>query len=232
MASIRANCRKVMCIGRNYADHITELNNVRPKQPFFFLKPPSSILLPNSGPVLRPKGVSLHYEVELALVIGKTLRDHDPADEQGALDAISAYILAIDLTARNIQDASKKAGLPWSIAKGFDTFLPISSLIPKSRIPDPHNATLHLSVDGQLRQRDNTNLMLYRIPRQLADISRVMTLEPGDLVLTGTPKGVGEVRDGQVMTAGIEVGGREVEEGRIEVVVRDRVDGRFEFGGF
>ncbi|EEQ88557.1 hypothetical protein RJZ56_000303 [Blastomyces dermatitidis] len=232
MASIRANCRKVMCIGRNYADHITELNNVRPKQPFFFLKPPSSILLPNSGPVLRPKGVSLHYEVELALVIGKTLRDHDPADEQGALDAISAYALAIDLTARNIQDASKKAGLPWSIAKGFDTFLPVSALIPKSRIPDPHNATLHLSVDGELRQRDNTNLMLYRIPRQLADISRVMTLEPGDLVLTGTPKGVGEVRDGQVMTAGIEVGGKEVGEGRIEVVVKDRVDGRFEFGGF
>ncbi|PGH05431.1 hypothetical protein GX51_02955 [Blastomyces parvus] len=232
MASIRANCRKVMCIGRNYADHITELNNVRPKQPFFFLKPPSSILLPNSGPVLRPKGVSLHYEVELALVIGKTLRDHDPADEQGALDAISAYALAIDLTARNIQDASKKAGLPWSIAKGFDTFLPISGVIPKSRIPDPHNATLHLSVDGELRQRDNTNLMLYRIPRQLADISRVMTLEPGDLVLTGTPKGVGEVRDGQVMTAGIEVGGKEVEEGRIEVVVKDRLDGRFEFGGF
>ncbi|KAL2368887.1 hypothetical protein RJ035_002347 [Blastomyces gilchristii] len=232
MASIRANCRKVMCIGRNYADHITELNNVRPKQPFFFLKPPSSILLPNSGPVLRPKGVSLHYEVELALVIGKTLRDHDLADEQGALDAISAYALAIDLTARNIQDASKKAGLPWSIAKGFDTFLPVSALIPKSRIPDPHNATLHLSVDGELRQRDNTNLMLYRIPRQLADISRVMTLEPGDLVLTGTPKGVGEVRDGQVMTAGIEVGGKEVGEGRIEVVVKDRVDGRFEFGGF
>ncbi|OAX83281.1 hypothetical protein ACJ72_02354 [Emergomyces africanus] len=232
MASIRANCRKVMCIGRNYADHITELNNVRPKQPFFFLKPPSSILLPNSGPVLRPKGVKLHYEVELALVMGKTLRDHDPEDERGALDAISAYTLAIDLTARNIQDASKKAGLPWSIAKGFDTFLPISSLIPKSHIPDPHNATLHLSVDGQLRQRDNTNLMLYRIPRQLADISRVMTLEPGDLVLTGTPKGVGEVSDGQVMTAGIEVGGKEIEEGRIEVVVRDRVDGRFEFGGF
>ncbi|KAG5290076.1 fumarylacetoacetate hydrolase [Histoplasma ohiense] len=232
MASIRANCRKVMCIGRNYADHITELNNVRPKQPFFFLKPPSSILLPNSGPVLRPKGVSLHYEVELGLVIGKTLRDHDPADERGALDAISAYTLAIDLTARNIQDASKKAGLPWSIAKGFDTFLPISSVIPKSCIPDPHNATLHLYVDDQLRQRDNTNLMLYRIPRQLADISRVMTLEPGDLVLTGTPKGVGEVRDGQVMTAGIEVGGREVEEGKIEVMVRDRVDGRYEFAEF
>ncbi|PGH15637.1 hypothetical protein AJ79_02230 [Helicocarpus griseus UAMH5409] len=230
MASIRANCRKVMCIGRNYADHITELNNVRPKQPFFFLKPPSSILLPNSGPVLRPKGVKLHYEVELGLVMGKMLRDHDPADEKGALDAIFGYTLAIDLTARNIQDASKKAGLPWSIAKGFDTFLPISNLIPKQAIPDPHNAMLHLSVNGQLRQRDNTNLMLYRIPRQLADISRVMTLEPGDLVLTGTPKGVGEVKEGDVMEAGIEVDGKQVEGGRIELEVRDRVEGRFEFG--
>ncbi|EEH37770.2 fumarylacetoacetate hydrolase domain-containing protein [Paracoccidioides lutzii Pb01] len=213
-------------------DHITELNNVRPKQPFFFLKPSTSILPPNSGPVLRPKGVKLHYEVELALVIGKTLRDLDPLDERYALDAISAYALAIDLTARNIQDSAKKAGLPWSIAKGFDTFLPISSLIPKSRITDPHNATLHLSVDGQLCQRDNTNLMLYRIPRQLADISSVMTLEPGDLVLTGTPKGVGEVVGGQVMKAGIEVDGVEVEEGGIEVEVRDRTEGRFEFAGF
>ncbi|KAI5301198.1 hypothetical protein KEM56_001898 [Ascosphaera pollenicola] len=88
MASIKANCRKVMCIGRNYAEHITELNNTRPKQPFFFLKPPSSILITGSGPILRPPSVSLHYEVELGLIIGKTLRDLDPNDEKAALDAI------------------------------------------------------------------------------------------------------------------------------------------------
>ncbi|GFG05981.1 uncharacterized hydrolase C21C3.09c [Aspergillus udagawae] len=227
-ASIRANCKKVICIGRNYADHITELNNAKPKQPFFFLKPPSSILLPREGPILRPKGVSLHYEVELALVMGKTVRDLDPNDEKGALDAIRSYLVAIDMTGRNVQDEAKKKGLPWSIAKGFDTFLPISEEIPKSRIPDPHNAFLRLSVGSQLRQADSTGLMLYRIPRQLAEISRVMTLEKGDLVLTGTPKGVGEVKAGDVMKASIEVDGKEIEEGRIEVEVKDR-EGRYEY---
>ncbi|EFE44848.1 hypothetical protein TRV_00399 [Trichophyton verrucosum HKI 0517] len=228
MASIRANCRKIVCIGRNYADHIAELNNSKPKQPFFFLKPPSSLLIPGAGPVLRPKGVKLHYEVELGLIMGSRLRDHDPKDVKGALDSIAGYVVAIDMTARNVQDSAKRAGLPWSIAKGFDTFSPISSLISKSAIPDPHNATLHLEVDGVSKQLDNTGLMIYKIPRQLADISRVMTLDPGDLVLTGTPKGVGEVTNGQVMTAGIRVDGKEIEEGRLKVMVKDR-EGRYEF---
>jgi acylpyruvate hydrolase len=137
------------------------------------------------------------------------------------------YLLAIDMTARNVQDEAKKKGLPWSIAKGFDTFCPISELIPKSAIPDPHNAFLRLSVGDQVKQADSTNLMLYQIPRQLADISRVMTLEPGDLVLTGTPKGVGQVKNGDVMRAEIEVDGKKVES--IEVAVRDRSEGRYAF---
>ncbi|KAK1140540.1 hypothetical protein N8T08_010286 [Aspergillus melleus] len=87
-AAFKAQCRKVICIGRNYADHITELNNTKPKQPFFFLKPASAILCPGEGPVLRPRGTNLHYEVELGLVMGKTVRDLDPNDEKGALDAI------------------------------------------------------------------------------------------------------------------------------------------------
>ena len=108
-----------MCIGRNYADHVKELNNQRPKQPFFFLKPSSSILLPNEGPILRPRGVNLHYEIELGLVIGKTVRDLDPNDHKGALDAIESYLLTIDMTGRNVQDEAKKKGLPWSIAPVF-----------------------------------------------------------------------------------------------------------------
>ncbi|KAF1989652.1 hypothetical protein K402DRAFT_390613 [Aulographum hederae CBS 113979] len=227
-ATVARNCRKVMCIGRNYADHIKELNNARPKQPFFFLKPPSSILLPNSGPIVRPKGVIMHYEVELGLVIGKTVRDLDPADEQGALDAIDGYLLAIDMTARNVQDEAKKKGLPWSIAKGFDTFMPISNLIRKSRIPNPQNAHLWLSVNDQMKQSDNTDLMLFRIPRQLSDISRVMTLDAGDIILTGTPKGVGPVGTGDIMRAGLKVNGRDIEEARIEVEVVDR-EGPYEF---
>ncbi|KAL1311688.1 hypothetical protein AAFC00_001792 [Neodothiora populina] len=220
--AIRSSCRKVMCIGRNYADHVKELNNQRPKQPFFFLKPSSSILLPGQGPILRPRGVNLHYEVELGLVIGKTVRDLDPEDHQGAMDAIESYLLTIDMTGRNVQDEAKKKGLPWSIAKGFDTFLPIAGPIAKSAIPDPHNVLLHLSVNGELKQSDNTELMLFRIPRQLSDISKVMTLEKGDIVLTGTPKGVGPVTTGDVITAGLSVNGKELEEAKLEVKVADR----------
>lgn len=132
------------------------------------------------------------------------------------------------MTARNVQDEAKKKGLPWSIAKGFDTFLPISNFISKKQIPDPHKAFLWLSVNNQMKQSDNTDLMLYRIPRQLSDISRVMTLEKGDIVLTGTPKGVGPVQTGDVMRAGIKVDGKDVEEASLEVPVEDR-GGLYEF---
>ncbi|RYP54960.1 hypothetical protein DL768_000276 [Monosporascus sp. mg162] len=212
---------KVVCIGRNYADHITELNSARPKQPFFFLKPPSSILPPGAGPVIRPKGVDLHYEVELALIIGKQLRDFEASDEKGALDAIESYALSIDMTARNVQNEAKKKGLPWDIAKGFDTFLPISNIISKPAIPDPHSIELYLTVNNEVKQQDSTELMLFRLPRILSDISKVMTLEQGDIVLTGTPKGVGPVVPGDVMRAGIKVGGKELEEAKIEVKVEE-----------
>jgi acylpyruvate hydrolase len=135
------------------------------------------------------------------------------------------YILAIDLTARNVQEEAKKKGLPWSIAKGFDTFCPISNIIPKSAIPDPHNATIWLNVNDEARQNDSTELMLFRIPRQLQDISRVMTLEKGDIVLTGTPKGVGTVVEGDILTCGLSVGGKEVEEARIQVKVESKGGG-------
>lgn len=215
-----------MCIGRNYADHVKELNNQRPKQPFFFLKPPSSILLPNEGPILRPAGVNLHFEVELGIIIGKTVKDLDEHDTAGWMDAIDSYLLTIDMTGRNVQEEAKKRGLPWSIAKGFDTFLPIAGPIEKSKIEDPHNVDLWLSVNGDVKQSDNTELMLFRIGRQLSDISKVMTLEKGDIVLTGTPKGVGTVVTGDVIEAGLKVGGQEVS--KIKVDVKDR-DGPYEF---
>lgn len=226
-------------------DHVTELNNQRPKQPFFFLKPPSSILLPGAGPVIRPKGIDLHYEVELALIMGKRVKDLNAEDESAAYDSIESmfsiplyrpplvdirhskpcaflgYALSIDMTARNAQNEAKKKGLPWDIAKGFDTFLPISKVIEKSAIPDPHNAELYLTVNNEVRQQDSTELMLFRIPRLLSDISKVMTLEPGDIVLSGTPKGVGPVVPGDIMRAGIKVNGKELEEGKIEVSIEE-----------
>lgn len=132
------------------------------------------------------------------------------------------------MTGRNIQNEAKKKGLPWSIAKGFDTFLPISEIIPKSKIPDPHKVFIQLSVDGEVHQADSTELMLFRIPRQLADISSTMTLEKGDLVLTGTPKGVGSVKPGQTMKCVIKVDDKEIPEGTIEVGVAEK-GGRYAF---
>jgi len=132
------------------------------------------------------------------------------------------------MTGRNVQEEAKRKGLPWSIAKGFDTFLPISEPIPKARLPDPHGAHLWLSVNNEMKQSDSTGLMLFRIPRQLSDISRVMTLEKGDVVLTGTPKGGGPVGTGDVMRAGLRVGEEDVEEMGMEVKVVDR-EGPYEF---
>lgn len=229
-----------------HSDHIAELNSARPKQPFFFLKPTSSILLPGAGPVVRPKGVDLHYEVELALILGKQVKDLAVDDEKGAFDAIERkqslvlgsvrelifffkdYALSIDMTARNIQNEAKKKGLPWSIAKGFDTFLPISNLIAKSAIPNPHSVDIYLTVNDNVQQADSTELMLFQIPRILSDISKVMTLEKGDIILTGTPKGVGPVVPGDVMRAGIKVNGKELQESKIEVTVEEST-GLYEF---
>ena len=215
----RTDSHQVVCIGRNYADHVKELNNVRPKQPFFFLKPTSSILLPNEGPVLRPSGVNMHFEIELALVIGKKIKDLKEDDDWESY--IDTYLLAIDMTARNIQEEAKKKGHPWSINKGFDTFLPIQGPISKSVIKDPHNIELYLKVNDVVKQEDSTNLLLFSIGRQLSDISKVMTLEKGDIVLTGTPKGVGPVGTGDVMTAGIRIDGKELEEAKMRVPIED-----------
>ncbi|KAL8862909.1 MAG: hypothetical protein Q9178_000851 [Gyalolechia marmorata] len=160
--------------------------------------------------------------------MGQTVQDLDASDEKEAMDAIDGYAIGIDITARNVQDEAKKKGLPWSIAKGFDTFLPMSNYVPKTVVPDPHNVELWLSVNGEVRQQDNTQLMLFPIPRILAEISQCMTLEKGDVVLTGTPKGVGSVIVGDVMTAGLRVDGMEVEEARIEVKVQQK-EGSYEY---
>jgi acylpyruvate hydrolase len=130
-------------------------------------------------------------------------------------------MLSIDMTARNAQNEAKKKGLPWDIAKGFDTFLPLSNVIPKSAIPDPHEVEIFLKVNDKTQQDASTNLMLFQIPRLLSDISKVMSLEPGDIVLTGTPAGVGPVVPGDVMTAGLRVDGKELEEAKIEIPVEE-----------
>ncbi|KAI5954392.1 hypothetical protein KGF54_002167 [Candida jiufengensis] len=205
------NAKKILCIGRNYAAHIKELNSAQPQQPFFFLKPTSSILKPNNGPFLIPKGVLVHHEVELAFILNKELKNlSESFSPQEAIDAIEGYALTIDMTARNVQNEAKKKGLPWSIGKGFDTFLPVSEFIPKSAIPDPYNVDLQLKINNEIEQDDNTNLMIFPIHKILSSMSNIMTLEKGDVILTGTPKGVGPIVEGDDIEATLSVDGKEI----------------------
>ncbi|PWN34848.1 uncharacterized protein FA14DRAFT_122938 [Meira miltonrushii] len=203
-STFRTTGRKIVAIGRNYADHAKELNNAIPKEPFFFLKPTSSYL-DNGGTVEIPKGIDCHFEVELGVVIGKRGRDIKPED---AHKHIGGYALAIDLTARNLQEQVKKQGLPWSAVKGFDTFCPVSTFIERSQIPDPQNVRLWLKTDDQMRQDGNSKDMIFPVSRLLQHVSSIMTVEEGDLLLTGTPKGVGSVKAGQKIHAGLEVEGQ------------------------
>ncbi|EEB05477.1 fumarylacetoacetate hydrolase [Schizosaccharomyces japonicus yFS275] len=199
--SLLSKAKKIVCIGRNYAAHIKELNNAVPIEPFYFLKPSSSIVEPGKGSIQIPDKVLAHYEVELGLIMGDKLKAGASVPDDTAMAAIGGYFVAIDMTARNVQDAAKKKGLPWTIAKGYDTFLPVGPILPKTAIPDPHNVILELLKNGKRVQYDNTSLMLNRIPRILSAITESMSLEPGDLVLTGTPKGVGPVSPGDVLEA-------------------------------
>ncbi|XP_031277219.1 probable acylpyruvase FAHD1, mitochondrial [Pistacia vera] len=191
---------KIVAVGRNYAAHAKELGNAVPKEPVLFLKPTSSYL-ENGGTIEVPHPLdSLHHEVELAVVIGKKARD---VPETTAMDYVGGYALALDMTAREIQSAAKSAGLPWTVAKGQDTFTPISTVLPKSALPDPDNVELWLKVDGEVRQKGSTKDMIFKIPYLISHISSIMTLLEGDVILTGTPPGVGPVKVGQKITAGI-----------------------------
>jgi acylpyruvate hydrolase len=192
--------RKIIAIGRNYAKHARELNNPIPKSPIMFLKPTSSYISEPESIQVPDTVTELHHEVELGVIIGKGGTDISAAD---ALSHVDGYVLALDMTARNLQNEAKSKGLPWSVAKGYDTFTPVSRFIPKHELPNFSNLELWLKVDGELRQRGNTSQMLFPVPDLIAYASSVMTLSPGDCILTGTPSGVGPVTPGQVITAGI-----------------------------
>ncbi|CAD6576104.1 MAG: hypothetical protein TREMPRED_001579 [Tremellales sp. Tagirdzhanova-0007] len=198
MSNFLRTGRKIVAIGRNYADHAKELGNAIPKEPFFFLKPTSSYISPGEGHVEIPRGTIVHHEVELGVVIGKNGRDISVSEAESY---IAGYALAVDMTARNVQDAVKAKGLPWSTAKGYDTFCPIGPFIPKSQIADATKVGLTFSIDGTTKQSGTTVDMIFDIPSLICFVSGIMRLEEGDVLLTGTPKGVGPIGDGQSFEA-------------------------------
>jgi len=202
---------KILCIGRNYADHIKELGNEVPDRPVIFSKPASSVIGEGEEIVIPSWSSDCHHEAELAILIGRKAKDLAPAE---ALAAVAGYAVAIDLTLRDVQAELKKKGLPWDLAKGFDTACPLSDFVPAGEVADPQDLRITLSVNDEKRQDGSTALMIHRVAELISYLSSVFTLEPGDVILSGTPAGVSAVKSGDRLVA--EIGGV----GKIAVSVR------------
>lgn len=192
---------KIVCVARNYAEHARELGNPVPDRAVLFIKPASS-LLADGGTVSIPAYASdCHHELELAVLIGRTGK---AITEGEALGHVAGYGVALDLTLRDVQADLKAKGLPWEIAKAFDTACPLSAFVPAAMIADPQQLRLQLRVNGELRQDGTTAAMLRPVARLISEASGYFTLEAGDILLTGTPAGVGPLRSGDRVEALIE----------------------------
>ncbi len=193
---------KILCLGRNYAEHAKEFSNEVPEEPIIFAKLPSA-LLPHEGAIRIPKGIGrVDHEIELAVVIGRTV---SRASEEEAMESVVGYTIANDVSARALQKEAMAKGQPWTLCKGMDTFLPIGPyLIPADAVPDPHRLSMELTVNDETRQKASTGDMVFRIPQIIAYISRYVTLHAGDIICTGTPAGVGPLQPGDLVQAKIE----------------------------
>lgn len=189
---------KVVCVGRNYAEHAKELNNPIPSTPILFIKPATAVS-PFSEVINLPHELGeCHYETELAVLIGKQLTKAAP---EGIDDAIAGYGLALDLTLRTVQSELKAKGHPWEIAKSFDGSCPLSSFVKPRELKDGSNIEFQLKINNELRQHGKTSDMITAIKPLIAYISQHFTLMPGDVVLTGTPAGVGLLESGMTLEA-------------------------------
>lgn len=203
---------KIVCIGQNYREHIRELQDEVPAEPVIFLKPASS-LIGDGDEIVIPAGLGrVDHEVEMALIIGTAGKN---ISGPNALGHVSHVAVFNDVTARAMQNVARKAGLPWALAKGMDTFAPMSAPIPFENGMDVDHLDLLLTVNGEVRQKGTTADMIHNSAVLIAYISKWMRLEPGDIIATGTPKGVSPLYPGDVVEASIPGVGR----------VRNRVHG-------
>ena len=184
---------KIICIGRNYAAHIEELKNEKPGQPVVFLKPDTA-LLKGGAPFYYPDfSTNIHHEIELVLKISKEGKYIQPQFAHRYFEEIG---LGIDFTARDLQDQCKAKGLPWEIAKAFNGSAPIGDFKSVTEFSDLKNIDFHLEINGEVKQKGNTSLMLFDFATIISYVSQFFTLKKGDLIYTGTPAGVGPVQTG------------------------------------
>ena len=192
---------KIIAIGRNYAEHIAELNNETPDEPVIFTKPDTALLRNNEPFYIPEYSNEIHYEVEIVLRIN---REGKYIAEKFAHKYYDEIAIGIDFTARDLQQKAKEKGLPWALAKGFHGSAPISSFFKKTEFKDLRNINFGLKVDGEVKQKGNTQMMIYSFDYIISYISKFITLKKGDLIFTGTPKGVGPVHIGNRLEAFVE----------------------------
>ena len=194
--SSRYRPSKIVCVGRNYAAHARELGNAVPDRPLLFLKPPSALIHDGEAIVLPAQSQQVEHEGEIALIIGKRASN---VAESEALNALDGYAALNDVTARDLQ----KLDVQFTRAKGFDTFCPVGELIPAASVADWRELEVECRVNGAVRQKGSARDMVFGIPALIAYISSIMTLEPGDIIATGTPEGVGPLRPGDTVQVAI-----------------------------
>jgi 5-carboxymethyl-2-hydroxymuconate isomerase len=195
---IRIN--NIFCVGQNYAEHAKEMGSTVAQIPVIFLKPTSAVI-ENGDPIILPAmSKSVHHEVELTVLIGRYGRNIPKSE---AMSYIAGYGVGLDMTMRDVQSDAKKAGMPWSTAKGFYTSAPLSPFVDASQVADPHKLELTLKVNGAIRQRTNTGKMNFKVDDLISFLSTVFTIDEGDIIYTGTPEGVAQVVAGDLLEAEI-----------------------------
>jgi fumarylpyruvate hydrolase len=195
---------RIYCVGRNYEEHAKEMGFTGREPPFFFMKPADAVLVANTGEAARMPYPSLthnlHHEIELVVAIGKGGKNISAAD---ALSHIYGYAVGLDMTRRDLQNDMKKQGRPWSIGKGFDHSAPIGPITPAAAAGHVDEAEIYVQVNGQDRQRSHVSQLIWNIAETIEHLSAAWELQPGDLIYTGTPEGVGAVVAGDTMVGGI-----------------------------
>jgi fumarylpyruvate hydrolase len=208
-SDVRFPVRRVYCVGRNYADHAREMGSDPDREPpFYFTKPADAAFTAAEGYRGGPPGVvpypplthNLHHEIELVVAIGTPVTG---ASASTALQHVWGYAVGVDLTRRDLQDEAKATRRPWDLAKGFDASGPLSALVPAENA-NPHAGRIWLTVDGQLRQEGDLADQIWPVADVIAHLSASVALQPGDLIMTGTPAGVGPVDAGQTVDGGID----------------------------
>ncbi len=194
-------CGKIVCVGQNYRAHIKELKSEVPQEPVLFLKPSTALIEDGDAIIVPPNLGRVDYEVELAVIIGKKCKQ---VSANEALSYVGSVAVFNDVTARDVQSVARKAGLPWSLAKGMDTFAPMSATLPIAKVKDLQDLHLELKLNGEIRQNGSTSMMIFPVEEIISYASRYMTLEAGDIIATGTPEGVGSIKDGDLIEAKID----------------------------